>query len=132
MVLHKLFYIARIAYHDYNTIWRHRYKVDLGIGTRWSLGEKIKYNRLGYTNEDYHCFDLKHRDYRNYISYRERWRLEDINGRFAFILGEKLIAKPTRSVGGGTGVHLLMQKGDALFVDDREVSPDQLARAVSS
>ncbi len=167
----------RILKYRIKTIWFHHYKVDLGIAPRWSLREKIKYNRLGFTNEDYFNFDLKQNDYHNYISYWERLKLEDINGRFADILGEKLlferifgryiqiphifcwikngkcidldagaetdilsilrdnhtlIAKPTRSVGGGTGIHRIEKMNELLTVDEKAVSQQELVMLVSS
>ena len=157
-------------------IWRHKYKINIGIKPKWSLREKIKYNRLGFTDEDYFLYNLKENDYHNYICHWERLRLEDINGRFADILGEKLIferifgnfigvphincwvqdgkcvdldagkevdilsvlsqkreliAKPTRSVGGGTGVHKLELKGDEYLIDGKTVSPEQLKSDIS-
>ena len=95
MFLLKAYRAIRIALYnlkeEIKTVWLHHYKVDLGIQSKWSVFDKIKYNLLGFTNEDYHNYDLKHRDYHEFISYRERWRLEYINGRFAGILGEKLL-----------------------------------------
>ena len=76
---------------EIKTIWLHKYKVELGIDTKLSLRERIKYNLLGFTTEDFYNFNLRKNDYHNYISYRERLRLEDINGRFAYVLGEKLL-----------------------------------------
>lgn len=164
-------------YRDFKQIWLHKYKIDLGIHQKWTLLEKIKYNRLGFTNEDYADFNLKVNDYHNYISFRERWRLEDINGRFAYILGEKLIferlfggfiyvphincwvknkkcldidsgteidilsvlrvknmliAKPTRSVGGGSGIHKISIENQQFFIDGKNVSDEQLITTVSS
>ena len=87
----QIYSIARKVYHEVHGIWFHKYKIDLGEEQKWSLLEKIKYNRLGFTNEDYADFNLKNSDYHDYISFRERWRLEYLNGRFADILGEKLM-----------------------------------------
>jgi hypothetical protein len=165
------------VYHEVNGVWLHKYKVDLGIHQKWSLLEKIKYNSLGFTNEDYHNFNLKHNDYHDYISFRERWRLEDINGRFAYILGEKLlferifghyinvphvncwikngncidmesgqetdilttigekktlIAKPTRSRGGGSGIHKISTDGQQYTIDEGNVDTQQLRATVST
>lgn len=162
---------------EIKSIWFHQYKINLGIVPKWSLWEKIKYNQLGFTNEDYYNFDLKHNNYRDYISYRERLRLENVNGRFAYLLGEKvvferifgshihvphircwinnqkfinleagvetdllsvlkesniLIAKPTRSNGGGFGIHRISMIGDAFSLDDQPISCDSLCREVSS
>ena len=35
---------------------------------------------------------------------------------------KKLVAKPTRSVGGGSGIHLVEYKDDNLFIDNKIVS----------
>lgn len=175
-MLRKLYGFAKNAYHELHGVWFHKYKIDLGIQSNWSLAEKLKYNRLGFSNEDYHNFDLKHNDYHDYISFRERWRLEDINGRFAYILGEKLlferifgqfigvphincwiksgqpididagetvdiipiaekkhalIAKPTRSGGGGAGIHRIDFDGQKYWIDKHCVTVDELKAAVS-
>ena len=176
-MLLKIYRVAKNIYHEISGVWLHKYKVDLGIHDKWSLFKKLKYNRLGFTNEDYHNFDLKHNDYHDYISFRERWRLENINGRFAYILGEKLmferifgkfinvphinfwvkngkfidmdagettdvlsvlktkgelIAKPTRSVGGGTGIHKIAFNGQNYSIDGKDCSEDERVKAVSS
>lgn len=162
-----IFQKYRKAKRWYKNIYRHHDKVDLGQKRRVPFFVKIKYNLLGFTDADYVRFDLKNNDYRNYISYKERLRLENVNGRFAFFLGEKvmfermfgkyinvphifcwvkngkltglegeehevdlvsvireqrkLIAKPTRSVGGGTGVHRISCDDDGkLYFDDKE------------
>ena len=159
------------------TIWCHHYKVDLGITPKWSLLEKIKYNRLGFTNEDYYNFNLRENDYHGYISYWERMKLENINGRFANILGEKLmferifgqfirvphiycwvkdgkcidlsigeytdifsvlknnrilISKPTRSCGGGVGVHKLIMEDEMPQIDGKPISPEELRKQIST
>ncbi len=161
---------------EIKTIWLHKYKVDLGIRPKWTVFEKIKYNLLGFTNEDYFNYDLKHHDYHEFISYRERWRLEYINGRFADILGEKLlferifgqfinvphiccwvnkgtfidmdtgnpidflslvqdrislIAKPTRSVGGGVGIHKINFDDGDYFIDGKSMSKEEFVRTAS-
>ena len=46
---------------------------------------------MGFTDDEYYKFRLDINNHRDYISYRERLRLEDINGRFAFFLGEKVM-----------------------------------------
>lgn len=127
---------------------------------------KLKYNRLGFTDLEYKIFDLAHNDYRDFISKKERLRLEDVNGRFAPILGEKclferlfghyvnvphihcwvkcgkfihldnntqevsllnlikceerLIAKPTRSCGGGKKIHELSYVKGRYLIDGEE------------
>ena len=177
MLVTKLAYKARRQLADFRRIWHFKYKVDLGIHTPMTFAEKVKYYRLGFTEKDYYCFHLKSNDYRDYISYRERWRLEDINGRFANILGEKmlterlfgryirvphincwvknkacidmesgetidivplleqkgrLIAKPTRSWGGGNGLHSLAYDGQTYAIDGKECSAEQLRSSVCS
>lgn len=52
---------------------------------------RLKYALLGFSKVDYYFYDLKNNDYHNYISHWERLRLEDINGRFGPILGEKVL-----------------------------------------
>ncbi len=171
----QIYSIARKVYHEVHGIWFHKYKIDLGEEQKWSLLEKIKYNRLGFTNEDYADFNLKNADYHDYISFRERWRLEYLNGRFADILGEKLmferifghyigvphincwvknhrcidmetgseieilsileskkslIAKPTRSVGGGSGIHRIKNDCGEYWIDQRTVTAEELKEAV--
>ena len=142
-----------------------------------SFADRVKYYRLGFTSEDYYCFNFRENDCSDYISYRERWRLEDINGRFAYILGEKLlferlfgqyvrvphincwvkngncidieagetvdiipileqkgklIAKPTRSWGGGIGLHSLAFDGQQFSIDGKECSAEQVRTSVCS
>ncbi len=158
-------------------IWMHKYKVNIGVEPKWSLREKIKYNRLGFTNEDYFIFNLKENDYKNYISFWERLRLEGINGRLSVFLGEKLmferifgnfigvphincwvknatfidmdagkpvdiisilkskkklISKPTRSVGGGTGIHKIEYINGKTIIDDKECSSEQFLKETAS
>ncbi len=177
MLIAKPLYMAKRKYDDFRRIWCHKFKVDLGIDTPISFADKLKYYRLGFPAEDYYRFKLKTNDYHDYISYRERWRLEDINGRFASILGEKvlferlfgsfvrvphvncwvkngscidmdagktvdilpilnekgkLIAKPTRSWGGGNGLHSLAFDGQKYSIDGKERTPDQLRSSVCS
>lgn len=171
MFLAQLLHKAKIKYREEEKIWFYKYKIDMGINAKWSKFDKIKYNRLGFTSEDYHLFDLKHNDFHEYISYRERLRLEDINGRFAYILGEKLmferlfgnyinvphifcwikngrpidletgeevdllsiiqsveklIVKPTRSSGGGAGVHKICIEKNEYFIDEKKVLKKEL------
>ncbi len=177
MFLLKLAYKLREKRRDFRRIWKHKYKVDLGISTPMTFFERLKYYRLGFTSEDYDSFNLKNNDYRDYVSFRERWRLEDINGRFAYILGEKLlferlfgqyvrvphincwvkngscidieageivdiiplleqkgklIAKPTRSWGGGIGLHSLAFDGQNYSIDGMECSAEQVRTSVCS
>lgn len=176
-IRNKLINCILAARREYREIWKHKYKVNLGVQTKWTLCEKVKYNRLGFTNEDYYNFGLRENDYHDYISYRERLRLENINGRFAYILGEKLmferifgryinvphihcwikkgklldledgaeadiislleqnpvlIAKPTRSVGGGTGIHRIAFENGNFSIDGTTVSREKMIKSVSS
>lgn len=137
-----------------------------GIVVKIPLFAKLKYNFLGFTDLEYLIFDLANNDYRNYISTWERLRIEDVNGRFSFFLGEKvmfervfgqfvnvphihcwvkcgrfinlddntaevsivellkrekqIIAKPTRSLGGGKNIHELCYDNDTFYVDGKE------------
>ena len=75
----------------YRTIYKHSYKIDLGMQLKIPLLTKIKYNLIGFTDEDYFNFDLKNNDYHDYICYKERLRLENINGHYASLLGEKVM-----------------------------------------
>lgn len=176
MLLSKGLRLTKRCYREINYIWLHKYKIDLNLQSRWSLYEKIKYNRFGFTNEDFFDFQLRKNDYRDYISFRERYRLEDINGRFGDILGEKLmferlfgnyigvphiycwvrkgkfldldageetdllsilkeketlIAKPTRSCGGGAGVHKISYNKDHCCIDEKELSVHDFLNTVS-
>ena len=136
--------------------------------------KRLKYALLGFSKTDYFFYDLEHNDYHNYISHRERLRLEDINGRFGYILGEKvlfdrifgkivniprtvcyvkcrellsldnnttqewsgvidmlksgihLIAKPTRSLGGGHGVHVFFYDGQVFILDGEVIDEKKL------
>ena len=157
----------------YKLIDRHHDKVD--IGRRYTLPSftKLKYNLLGFTEQEYFEFDLEKNDYHQYISCWERVRLENINGRFAYFLGEKvtferffgrsvhvphiyawihmgtaidpetgetvdlpeaikgqriLIAKPSRSVGGGSGVKRLEYKEGCFFSNGERITEDQLRK----
>ena len=74
----------------YKKIYCHKYKVNLHVENKLPLFQKIKYNLLGFTDEDYYEFNLKNNDYHNYISYQERWRLEKLDGQYAIYLGDKL------------------------------------------
>lgn len=75
----------------YVRIYKHELKVDIGMDTKLPFLTKLKYNLKGFTDEDYFIFDLKNNDYHNYISYLERWRLEDVDGRYADLLGQKML-----------------------------------------
>ncbi len=66
-----------------------------GVAVKVPLFTKIKYNWLGFTDLQYVIFDLKHNDHRQYISMRERYRLEYVNGPYASMLGQKLLFERT-------------------------------------
>ncbi|MDO4413630.1 MAG: sugar-transfer associated ATP-grasp domain-containing protein [Erysipelotrichaceae bacterium] len=72
-------------------IYKHKYKVDLSVNIQIPWKTKMRYNLIGFTDQDYFSFNLKENDYHQYISYQERLRLEDINGEYASILGNKLV-----------------------------------------
>lgn len=177
MSVYGIYKSIKDCYYEVTKIWFHKYKVDLGISVKWSIWDKLKYNWLGFTDEDFQNFDLKKNDYREYISFRERWRLENINGRFAFFLGEKLmferifgqyinvphincwikngicidietgekvdilqiakkkinlIAKPTRSGGGGAGVNKISVKDQKFYINENEVSTVDFMKTVAT
>ena len=155
----------------YRLIYKHKDKIDLGREIKLPWKTKLKYNMLGFTDQDYVTFDLANNDYHQYISYWERWGLESINGRFGYIIGEKLvferffgnivhvphifcwvhdnsfidpntgemvdviselnkegriIAKPTRSKGGGSGIHSASYIDGKYFFDDISIEVGEL------
>ncbi len=63
MLITKPIYKAKRQLEDFRRIWRHKFKVDLGISTPISFWEKLKYYRLGFPAEDYYRFKLKTNDY---------------------------------------------------------------------
>ncbi len=158
-------------------IYLHKDKVEIGRNIKIPFFTKLKYNLRGFTDEDYYNFDLKNNDYSNYISYWERLKLENINGRFASVLSEKvmferiwgsyvrvphvfcwimnkkcidldkgnevdlleiirssgkIIAKPTRSVGGGTGIHLLEYNLGDFYLDGIQIDEEKLMKEIVS
>lgn len=138
------------------------------------LFTKLKYNIIGFTDLQYVLFNLKKNNYRDYISTWERLRLEKVNDRFAFFLGEKvmfermfgkfmnvphihcwvkcgkfinldnneieisiikeiqkegaLIAKPTRSLGGGKKIHELTYSDHSFYIDGKELLVDDFVK----
>jgi hypothetical protein len=113
-------------------IYRHKLKVDIGMDTKLPFFTKWKYNLLGFTDEDYFVFDLKHHDYHQYISYEERLRLEDVNGPYADLLGQKLLFE--RVFGQFVHVppiHGWVQKGRCMDIAaGREISLTERLREV--
>ena len=82
---------------------------------------KLKYNFLGFNDLQYILFNLKKNDYKEYISTWERLRLEDVNGRFAFFLGEKVMFE--RMFGKYVNVphiHCWVKCGKFINLDDNE------------
>lgn len=165
-------------YHTwYRKIWKYHYKIDVGLNGRMPFYDKIKYNALGFTVEDYFNLNLKENDYHKYISFQERWRLEKINGCYGDVLGQKLlferlfgsvvnvphiycwsrkgkffdiyngsavriaeivqgaktiIAKPSRSAGGGTGVHKIEYKDKGYWIDGKHLTEEAFFDQVSA
>lgn len=157
--------LYRKVRHYYKTIIAEKENKSVGgTGVRIPFSKRLKYNLLGFTAKEIVYYDLLHNDYHNYISHDERLKLEDINGRFAPILGEKvmlekiwgnylhvpktyayiqeehffdtednvnevdiilllknykqLIAKPTRSTGGGHGICSLKELNGAYYINE--------------
>lgn len=82
---------------------------------------KLKYNFLGFTDLQYVVFNLKKHNYKDYISTWERLRLEDVNGRFAFFLGEKVMFE--RMFGQFVNVphiHCWVKCGKFINLDDNQ------------
>ena len=168
-ILHSLHKIRKW----YRVIYKHHDKVDIGRSYTLPFFTKLKYNLMGFTEQEYYEFNLDKNDYHQYISCWERGRLENINGRFAYFLGEKvtferffgrsirvphifawihlgkaidpesgdevdlptvvknqlvLIAKPSRSVGGGSGVKRLEYKEGCFFSNGEQITEDQLRK----
>ena len=159
----------------YNMIWKHKYKIEIGLAPKIPFFTRLKYGLKGFTEEDCYNFNLEENDYHDYICYKERFRLEFINGRFADIMGEKvlfetlfgrhinvphiyawvknkklidpetgnevdiipvlqkqkkLVAKPSRSAGGGSGFHILTFENSVFTIDDKECPMDELNERV--
>ena len=62
-----------------------------GKGRRISFFTKLKYNVLGFSDKEIVYYNFPKNDYKKFISTAERLKLEDVNGRFADILGEKVM-----------------------------------------
>lgn len=151
-------------------IYNHEDKVDIGRNNHLPILKKIHNNLQGFTDAEYFNFNLANNDRSEYISYKERFQLEFVNGRFAPILGEKvmferifgsvinvphiycwvrnhkfiglngekeeinivnilkrdaiIIAKPTRSIGGGNGIHSIRYEQDSYFIDETNYALD--------
>ena len=102
----------KIIFHAYNKS---------GIQVSLPFYTKILYNLRGFTDLQYLLFDLKHNNYKDYISTWERFRLENVNGRFAFFLGEKVMFE--RMFGKFVNVphiHCWVKCGKFINLDDNE------------
>ncbi len=61
-------------------------KVKIPLAAKW------KYNRLGFTDRQYALYNLKENDYHQYLTHRERYKIENINSsRRADILVDKVL-----------------------------------------
>lgn len=97
-------------------VYDHKDKVDIGRNIKLPYRTKLKYNLLGFTDQDYYDYDLEHNDYHKYISHNERLNLENANGRFAYPLGEKLTFE--RNFGSFVNVpHIFWWNRNQEFVD---------------
>ena len=86
----KLYKKMRDAYHLVQALNEHDKSVG-GYGKRVPILTKWKYNLLGFSNKEIIYYNFPENDYHEYISTAERIKLEDLNGRFAYILGEKVM-----------------------------------------
>lgn len=92
-----------------------------GLEVKLPFWIKIKYNLRGFTDLEYTIFNLKQNDYHNYISTWERLRLENVNGRFSFFLGEKVMFE--RMFGQYVNVphiHCWVKSGKFINLDDNK------------
>lgn len=155
----------------YREVFRHKDKIEIGQTISLPIKTKLKYNWLGFTDRDFVAFDLDNNDYHQYISYWERLGLESINGRFGYLVGEKVlferffgglihvphifcwiknnafidpntgssvdvlhvlrkqgrvIAKPTRSNGGGAGIHSIAYQAPVFIFDNEMIGEKEL------
>lgn len=141
--------------------------------------KKLKWTLRGFTVEEYYTFRLNEDNYKQFISKKERNRLENVNPSFyATMLGkkalfekvygnivnvphvlwlsrhktllnttnylpientvelikqyQKIILKPSSSVGGGTGVHLVEYQNCTFFWDHAEKAEEELVNLVKS
>lgn len=81
---------ARELYHFIQAIYGDDKSVG-GHGKKVSLATRLKYNLLGFSSKEIVYYNFPQNDYHQYISTAERLKLEDVNGRFAYILGEKVM-----------------------------------------
>lgn len=75
----------------YKEIWSAKRKLTVNIPEKIPFLKKVKYNRLGFTDDEYFCYHLDVTDYKKYISRWERLSLEDLNGRYAPLLAIKVL-----------------------------------------
>lgn len=75
----------------YLGIWHYKRKFTAEIEKKVPMSKKIKYALLGFSEDEYICYHLDVNDYREYISRWERLKLEDVNGRYASLLGMKVL-----------------------------------------
>lgn len=104
-----------------------------------AITAKLKCMLLGFSKQDIAYYGFPKNDYRNYISTDERLKLEDLNGRFAYILGKKivallknkhkLLAESTRSCGGGHGVTSLSYK-ENFFIGSKRYAENKFINAL--
>lgn len=66
-------------------VWEAKAEYDVPFFT------KLRYALHGFSANEYIWFDFRHHDYREYISEYERMAAREINGRYKFILDNKLI-----------------------------------------
>lgn len=99
-----------------------------GVGAKIPFDKKIKYNLLGFTDKEINYYDLLNNDYHQYISAFERLKLENVNGRFADILGEKVMLERI----WGNYIHVpktysLIKRGHYLDLSDEKEEADILS-----
>ena len=103
----------------YKNIYRVHNKSEIVV--KLPLLTKLKYNLIGFTDLQYVLFNLKNNNYRDFISTWERLRLEKVNDRFAFFLGEKVMFE--RLFGKYVNVphiHCWVKCGKFINLDDNE------------
>ena len=92
-----------------------------GLEVKLPFWTKIKYNLRGFTDLQYIHFNLAKNDYRNYISTWERLRLENVNGRFSFFLGEKVMFERIfGQIVNVPHIHCWVKCGKFINVDDNK------------
>lgn len=166
---------TKYLYHCFHAITADEKSV-VGDAGRMAITTKLKYMLLGFSKQDIAYYGFPKNDYRNYISTAERLKLEDLNGRFAYILGEKvmleriwgdyinvpktyclierkhfldlsdeslefdivellkkhhkLLAKPTRSCGGGHGVTSLSFIDESFLIGSKRYDEIEFIKAL--